>query len=281
MLRDVAQLGSAHGSGPWGRGFKSHHPDHKENMDNIIILACNRKDLETFKKCSNFLLPHPKFSCSIVHSFTKDILDDTIKTYKDKSLSLLIDKIIYENELDEVEAEIKEYKDKGIKYFFYSDLAVYTILKKLNLEESGVYYNPTKITSLIEAEAYFKTLQSPLYITTKVEIEDLITISKDIPICYLLYGYRYLFYSKRKLITDFKDEYSLDIKPDYTLYNLKEATREELLPAYEDDNGTFIYTSKPIDNLGKLDKMTSFKFAIVNLNLIKDTSEIQRRLDNE
>ena len=90
-----------------------------------------------------------------------------------------------------------------------------------------------------------------------------------------------LFYSKRKLITDFKDEYSLDIKPDYTLYNLKEATREELLPAYEDANGTFIYTSKPIDNLDKLDKMASFKFAIINLNLLKDTSDIQRRLDNE
>ncbi len=250
-------------------------------MNNVIILACNIKDLETFKKCSNFLLPHPKFSCSIVHSFTKDILDDTIKTYKDKSLSLLIDKIIYESELEDLTNEIKEYKKKGIKYFFYSDLAVFTILKKLKIEDSGVYYNPTKITSLIEAEAYYKTLQSPLYLTTKVNIEELDNISKDIPVCYLLYGYRYLFYSKRKLITDFKDEYSLDIKPDYTLYNLKEATREELLPAYEDANGTFIYTSKPIDNLDKLDKMASFKFAIINLNLLKDTSEIQRRLDNE
>ena len=250
-------------------------------MGNIIILACNIKDLETFKKCSNFLLPHPTYSCSIVHSFTKDTLDDTIKTYKDKSLSLLIDKIIYESELEDLTKEIKEYKEKGIKYFFYSDLAVFTILKNLNLEDSGVYYNPTKITSLIEAEAYYKTLQSPLYITPKVDVKDLETISKDIPICYLLYGYRYLFYSKRKLITDFKDEYSLDIKPDYTLYNLKEATREELLPTYEDANGTFIYTSKPIDNFNQIEKMSSFKFAIINLNLIKDTSEIQRRLDNE
>ena len=25
--RDVAQFGSAHGLGPWGREFKSHHPE--------------------------------------------------------------------------------------------------------------------------------------------------------------------------------------------------------------------------------------------------------------
>lgn len=28
LRRDVAQSGSAHGWGPWGRWFKSSHPDH-------------------------------------------------------------------------------------------------------------------------------------------------------------------------------------------------------------------------------------------------------------
>mgnify|MGYP000901907628 FL=1 len=28
IFRDVAQPGSAHGWGPWGRKFKSCHPDH-------------------------------------------------------------------------------------------------------------------------------------------------------------------------------------------------------------------------------------------------------------
>jgi hypothetical protein len=30
LLRGVAQFGSAHGLGPWGRGFKSLRPDHIE-----------------------------------------------------------------------------------------------------------------------------------------------------------------------------------------------------------------------------------------------------------
>ena len=250
-------------------------------MDNIIILACDIEDLETFKKCSNFLLPHPKYSCSIVHTFTKNIIDNALLKYNDKSISLLIDKIIYEEELENLSQEIQEYYDKGVKHFFYSDLAVFTILTKLGLQDLGIYYNPTKVTSLIEAKAYYDILKTPIYVTTKVSIEDVEKASKEIPICYLLYGYRYLFYSKRKLLTDFKDEYSLNLIPNNTLYNLKEATRDELLPIYEDENGTFIYTSKPIDNFKDIANLHSLSYAIINLNLVNEKNDILRRLDNE
>ena len=250
-------------------------------MDNIIILACNIEDLETFKKCSNFLLPHPKYSCSIVHTFNSSIINSVLEKYTEKSISLLIDKIIYENELEDVEKEIKYYYDKGVKHFFYSDLAIHTILSKLGLNEFGVYYNPTKITSIIEAEAYYDLLKTPVYVTTKVKVEDIEKVTDKIPICYLLYGYRYLFYSKRKLISDFKDEYSLDIPAKNTLYELKEDTRDDLLPVYEDENGTFIYTSEPIDNFSDYNKMHSLSYAIVNLNLLNGKTDILRRLDNE
>lgn len=249
--------------------------------NNIIILACDIKDIKTFNRCSNFLLPHPKYSCSIVHTFTNESIDEAIVKYSDKSISLLIDKIIYEEELDDLASEIKNYHEKGIRHFFYSDLAVFTILSKLGLQELGVYYNPTKVTSIIEAKAYYDILKSPIYVTTKVNLEDIEKASKDMPICYLLYGYRYLFYSKRKLLTDFNDEYSLDIVPNNTLYDLKEATRDELLPIYEDNSGTFIYTSKPIDNFSDFAKMDCLSYAIVNLNLVNEKNDILRRLDDE
>ena len=250
-------------------------------MDNIIILACNIDDLETFQKCSNFLLPHPKYSCSIVHTFDSNTLNTVFDKFSNKSISLLMDKIIYENELEDVTKEIEYYYSKGVKHIFYSDLAIYTILSKLGLNELGVYYNPTKITSIIEAKAYYDILKTPIYVTTKVKIEDIEKIANDIHLCYLLYGYRYLFYSKRKLITDFKDEYNVDIPSKHTLYDLKEATRDELLPVYEDENGTFIYTSKPVDNFSDISKMRSLSYAIINLNLVNGKKELLRRLDNE
>ncbi len=36
--RGVAQFGSARGLGPWGRGFKSSHPDHLQYKDEVEII---------------------------------------------------------------------------------------------------------------------------------------------------------------------------------------------------------------------------------------------------
>ena len=39
LRRDVAQSGSAHGWGPWGRWFKSSHPDQGEEAENVVHRA--------------------------------------------------------------------------------------------------------------------------------------------------------------------------------------------------------------------------------------------------
>lgn len=176
--------------------------------------------------------------------------------FNNKNIALNIDKIIEEDELIELDDFIKQALNYDITYYIYTDMSVYCILKKYNLESKSVFFSKTINCSTYDIKEYNK-LNIKCLVSTELTIDDLIKISNIESNFIYTYGFFSIFYSKRKLLSLYKEYANLNYQSQNKKYTLLEETREEHYPVIENKNGTFVYGSynyllfKEIDLLNK------------------------------
>lgn len=162
--------------------------------------------------------------------------------FNNKNIALKLDKIITEEELQLLDEYIKQTMIYNVKYYIYTDMSVYCILKKYNLEHKSVYFSKTINCSCNDIKQY-NNLDIKCLVSTELTLEDLIKISNLQNNFIYTYGYFSIFYSKRKLLSLYKQYAFLDYESQNTKYALLEETREEHYPIIENKNGTFVYGS--------------------------------------
>lgn len=167
---------------------------------------------------------------------------DQLHLFENKNIALNLDKIIEENELLELEVFIKQTLNYNILYYIYTDMSVYCLLKKYNLEQKSVFFSKTINCSTYDIKQY-NNLNIKCLASTELTIDDLIKISNIENNFIYTYGYFSIFYSKRKLLSLYKEYANLDYQSQNKKYSLLEETREEHYPVIENKNGTFVYGS--------------------------------------
>lgn len=181
---------------------------------------------------------------------------------KNDKLSILkIDKIIEEKEVDELYKFLDLVHPLCIDYYIFSDLAVLTYFKNKN-ELSKLIYSAKTLSCSYNDVAFYQEMQIKVIISNELTLDSIIKISELDNVIIDGYGFSNIFYSKRKLLSLFKEKKQIDDSVINHVLQIQEETRNEKQPIIENDNGTFIFTSSKyvfFKELSKLHNLFMFK----------------------
>ena len=219
----------------------------------IITEVKNINNISEYK--ADILIIPTKYSS--VCDFECDL--DLLKNI-DNKIALKVDKIFDETEIIELEKFLLKSFDYNIEFYLFTDMAVYYLLKKYNMHNKGVSFSKTINCSSNDIKEYNKKGIRCL-VSTELFLDDVIKISNLENNFIYCYGYTNIFYSKRKLLTLYKDYSGLEYKSIDKKYLLLEETRSEFYPVLENKNGTFIsnaYIYLMFEELEKLNRNNYF-----------------------
>lgn len=179
-----------------------------------------------------------------------------------KHVYLLLNKIIHEDDINKVEALFSKLQDEKIQGIVIYDLTVYAIAKKFNLENKIIYQPGTMNTNSYDAY-YFNNKIKGITLSKEITFSEITRIvnSNNYNLEYSIIGHGYLdmFYSKRKLITNYYKHKNIkpnNIKNNHT-FVLNEKTRKEAFyPIIEDDFGTHIFRNKKLESFKEFTKIS-------------------------
>lgn len=218
-------------------------------------------NLEQLNNSSDlYLAGNRKFSCKLPAYFDVDIVENH------NNLFISMNKIFHNDELNDVLNYLTYLKDKDIKGIFFSDFAVFEIAKRLDMLNLLIYDPNTLITNYKELE-FFEGKIKGVVISPFISLEELKEFKSDkLELFFLGNGRINLFYSKRKLITNYCKYH--DLEPDFI--NDKLVLKEELrddtyYPIVEDIEGTFVYSPYIYSCLDLVDELPNIDYLIIDL----------------
>lgn len=195
-----------------------------------------------------------------------------INNYTNKNNKLLIiniDRIIEEEELDNVKNYIDNLLTLNVDYFIYGDFAILKYFKDLNLTSKLIYDPKTMITNYYEAD-FHNRYNSLVAINNELTLDEINNIIKAKNVVMEVYGFHQMFYSRRQLLSN----YSKFKKEDRNLINqelrIVEEKRDNEYPIFESKNGTFIYTSFIYCLFKELKELDELKFIRINTSFIEE-----------
>lgn len=177
---------------------------------------------------------------SAMHDFVVDF--QQLYLFNKFQIALKMDKIISENEILELEEYIKESISFPISYYIFTDMSVYYLLKKYNLDQKSVYFAKTINCSTLDILKY-NNMNMKCLVSTELTVDDINKISNLKNNFIYTYGFFNMFYSKRKLLSLYKEYSKINYESKNKKYYLIEETRKEYYPVFENNNGTFIFSS--------------------------------------
>lgn len=199
------------------------------------MLAVEIKSIDNIDKynCDIIIIP------TIFSSSKKALQIDLSLVKTNKKIALNVDKIIEEDEIELLKEFLKETLSWNIDYYFFSDMSVYYILNGYGVHNKFVFCAKTLCCSVNDIKEY-NSLGIQCLASTELTLQNIIDISNINNNAFLIYGYSNIFYSKRKLISLFDQQFNCDCSKN-DCYIIEE-TRKEKYPILENKNGTYIYT---------------------------------------
>lgn len=186
-------------------------------------------------------------------------LNKELKKYNLKSF-INIDRLIKEEEIDEFVSYFKKICDL-FDYYIYSDMSVLTLV---NDYSKLIYYPKTYISSTNELKAYSK-LNIKSFLSNELSFEEIEDIDKaNIPYLLEVFGFHQMFYSKRHLLSLYKECFNIEANVKNKELFIKEELRDEFYPIFETDKGTLIYTDYCYYLFSELDKLNNVDMVYIN-----------------
>ena len=185
-------------------------------------------------------------------------LEDILDIYENRgNLKVFIDlSIMCENkDINAISLFLDKLEGKEF-YFIYSDLGIHQLLKDKGLENRGIYNPHTLITNQYDAAFYLKDNMLSCAVSLEIPVSDQKIISEynNHNIFLKSFGYHQMFYSKRHLLTLYKEHKNLDYKIDNQNSYLREIKREnDFFHVYETNKGTILFRNYIINYLDSLD----------------------------
>ncbi len=179
-------------------------------------------------------------------------------------ISLKITRIFHETELETLEETLKSIKLENVKFIFYSDLAVYQILRAMGYANKLVYDAYTYTTNLLDCNLYSQ-FNRYITISNQISFDELNAILNQMSTPAIIYGFgkSIIFYSRRPLLKNYflyrKQEYDEHAKN----YYLQEEFRKGKHHLYEDLNGTYLYEENFYYLFSELTQLKMVDYAII------------------
>jgi len=170
-----------------------------------------------------------------------------------KEIYLLINKVIHEEDLLLLRKLLELAKEKEVSGIVVSDITAIIIAEELGIEDRIIYQPGTMNTNSFDNEYFFKKGIKGITLSKEITLEEIqkFFLNKKIELSIIGHGYLDMFYSKRKLLTNYFIYKGIDRKNivDNYDFRLKEEIRSESnYPILEDRFGTHIFRDKALES---------------------------------
>ena len=208
-------------------------------MSKIVVKPNKVSDIKSLLKYDIDGIILPIKNLSVESSFFMSI-EEVINIKTDKEKIVLINKIMHNNDLEELSNVLNKIKTSDISKIMFYDLSVYTLCKKLNINKELVIYQEHLNRSINSNNFYNKLGINYSYISSDITYEEIKDIKKNTNmfIFYLVYGRMPLFCSRRYLLSN----YFKYIDKEYDEGNYYIKNKDDKLYISEEDNATIIYS---------------------------------------
>lgn len=213
----------------------------------------------------HFLLDVREFSLTMNKGFSLEEITYLLHIKKKHHISLLINRIFSETEMIKVKKFLTSLDLTKIDFLFYSDIGFYQIAKELKLLNKLVYDAYTYLTNTDDINLY-ASLNHTVVISNQLSIAEIEEISNHVhkDVMVHAFGKSIIFYSRRKLITNYFEYRHKKNNPNRKDYYLQEEFRNEMYHIYEDDYGTYIYEKGYYYLYTEVDQMKNISHMIIH-----------------
>ncbi len=229
-------------------------------MKKILVIPKDLNNLGKILKTdvNGILLPIKDLSVGYSAYFTIEDIKDLINITS-KEICVIINKIMHKDDLPLLTETLIKLNKLNISKIIFYDLAVLNLRDKLNISKELVIYQDHLNASNNSNRFYQERNVSYSIITNDITKEEIQEISKHNKLMLISYGYLPIFYSRRKLITNYLEH--IKEKKENVMYYVK--VKEDRYPIIEEKDGTTIYTKEPINLINEI-KDTNVEYIILN-----------------
>ncbi len=224
---------------------------------------------EEFTNCDGLILPLKNYSVDYETYFTLNEIKTIRNTFK-KEIFVVINKMIFNNEIEKISIILKELDSLNITGIFFYDLAILQLKQDLNLKIDLVWNATHMTTNYKTCDYYHEQGVKYAYLSNEITLKETLEIkekSQIIPM-FTLIAYPPVAMSRRHLITNYNKMHNLE-NNDYL--EIEEKVTKEKYKVFENINGTTFKYSKVLNNTEALEQLVKVDFPY--LILIEDGIE--------
>ena len=231
----------------------------------ILVIPNSLENLDDILKTNidGVILPIEHLAVNSSIYFTLDYVK-SILNLTSKEVCVSINKIMHNEDLDNLEQTLISLNKMNISKIFFYDLSVMNIVKRLNIKKELVVFQDHLNASIYSNNFYKKRGINYSVITNDITLDEINEISKYNSLMLIVYGYLPIFYSRRYLITNYLKY--IDKEKNSNIYYIK--NKEDKYPIVEEEYGTTIYTKEPINLINDINNI-NVEYIILNSILTK------------
>ncbi len=187
-------------------------------------------------------------------------IEAVIALAKPKGLKLYlnVNQMMHEKDLSSLRLFLREVKAMEIDGIVINDLTVFVIAKELGIENKIIYQPGTMNTDSFSIEYFQIHPIKGITLSREITLQEIQTVSMNLnhlELSLIGHGYLDMFYSKRKLLTNYFKHAGLigKVKLNKHQFRLSEEMRkEDFYPIVEDEFGTHIFRSHKLISIQEL-----------------------------
>lgn len=166
-------------------------------------------------------------------------------------------KLFMEDEVDMVRDALQLCKELDVEGIYFSDEGVLWEAKQIGIENKCIYQPETLVANHNDVQFYLEQGIQSVSLAHELsleEIEKITSYTSNVEV--LIHGYFSICYSRRPLVQNYLD--AIGSNAPLKKYELIESTRNGRMPIEQDENGTHVYSEKPISSIQELDALKRF-----------------------
>ena len=225
-------------------------------MSKILISV---DQLTNLPSIDGYVLGYEKYTFFAKHRFAFE----EIETFEEQEkIYLLLNVMLHEKEVKDFKKEAKKLSKLRVN-FIVQDLGMAEILKTY-VDKSRIIYNPyTLVCNLEEYKSYQEYLGVTIGVSSQLSIDNLEKFTGNSFIT--VFGYTPIYQSYRKVISLFSSHHDINA-PKETL--IKEDTRDNLHHIIENEYGSVIFSSEPVNLINEASRLEKAKYLFIDLNYV-------------
>ena len=223
-------------------------------MSKLLISISSLDDLSL--KADGYVLGYEKYTLFASSYFSYE----EVKSIKDKNIYILLNALIHEKDIDDALKEVDRLIELGVN-FIVQDFGLLTYLLSKVSHDKVLFFPYTYICNVDELEAYYERCGVSINISNELTLEEMKEVLSKGHGIVNFFGYTPIYQSYRKIVSLFEEHKDLTLP---NKLSLKENTREDKCPIFENEYGTVILRSYPSSYLEDYEYIKGAEYLFVD-----------------